>query len=179
MVHVLTDVLRKVHKSLRTDGSLLIIQPAPVNAIIELAIKGNVEFSEELKEPNFDKYLEATRISIHNVLTEQLFVIEHEATTPDEGLYHCNEYNSLDEWIEAHRPSCEDLEAFDEMSAKIRNLARGRDHRISKYWREYKILLRKSQPEYLEISPSPITRQQRRERIIMDDTQLDKKEHLC
>ena len=146
MVHVLTDVLRKVHKSLRTDGSLLIIQPAPVNMIIELEVEGSVEFCEELEEPNFDEYLEATKVSIHNVLAEQLFVIEHEATTPDEGLYHCNEYDSLDEWIEDHRPSCVDLEAFDEMSARIRDLASGRDHRILKYWREYTVLLRKSQP---------------------------------
>lgn len=146
MVHVLTGVLRKVHKSLRTDGSLLIIQPAPVNTIIELKIEGNVEFSEELKEPKFHKYLEATRVSIHNVLAEQLFVIEHKTTTPDEGFYHCDEYDSLDEWIKDRKPFCEDLEAFDEMSVRIRNLASGRDHRILEYWREYKVLLRKSQP---------------------------------
>lgn len=144
MVHVLTNVLRKVHKSLRTSGSLLIVQPAPVNAIIELEIAGNIEFSETLQEPNFNKYLEFTKVSIHIVLIEQLFVIKQETITPDEGLYHCRGYQSLDEWIEDHKPFCEDLEIFDEISAKIKQLAKGREHRILEYWREHKILLCKS-----------------------------------
>ena len=144
MVHVLTDVLRKVHKSLKTNGHLLIIQPAAVNAIIQLEIAGNVEFSEELQEPNFNKHLEFTRDSIRNVLAEQLFVIDQEAITPDEGFYHCREYQSLDEWVEDHRPFCRDLEEFDQISARIKNLVRGREHRILEYWRGYKIRLQKS-----------------------------------
>ena len=147
MVHVLTNVLRKVHESLRADGFLLIIQPAPVNTIVQLEVEGDIELVEELEESNFHKYLEATRVSICNVLVEQLFVAENEATTPDEGSYHCDEYNSLDEWIEHHKPFCEDLEAFDAMSVRIRDLASGMEHRILEYWREYKILLRKSQPK--------------------------------
>ena len=147
MVHVLTSVLRRVHRSLRTNGSLLIVQPARENTIVQLVVGGNVEFCEELEEPNFDKYLEATGLSIRSVLAERLFVLEAEATTPDEDLYHCRDYDSLDDWVEDHRPFCEDLEAFDGVSARIRNLVRGREHRIRKLWREDKILLCKSSQE--------------------------------
>ena len=139
-------MLCKVREALRTNGSVLIIQPAPVNTIIEVKIEGNIEFSEELMEPNFHQYLAATRASINNVVGKQLFVVEDEATTPDEGFYLCNEYGSLDEWIEDHKPSCEDMAALEAMSANIRNITSGREHRILKLWREYKVLLRKSRP---------------------------------
>lgn len=144
-MHVLTDVLRRVHKSLRTDGLLLIVQPAPVNAIIQMEIEGSIEI-EELEEPNFLRYLEATDFSIRNVLAERLFVVEDEATTPDKGLYHCNEYDSLDEWVKDRTAFCEDRETFDALSTKMQSLASGREHRIFEYWREHEILLRKCQP---------------------------------
>ncbi|MFB0546211.1 MAG: hypothetical protein ACETWB_04820 [Anaerolineae bacterium] len=111
-----------------------------------MEIEGSIEFSEEFEEPNFLRYLEATDISIRNVLAERLFVIEDEATTPDDDSYRCNEYGSLDEWVENHAPSCEDLEAFDALSARMRSLASGKEHRVFEYWREYKVLLRKYQP---------------------------------
>jgi len=144
VVHVLTKVLRRIHQSLRDKGSLLIIQPTPENSTIQLEVEGNTKFSEELKEPNFLRYLEATSASIGNIVSEGLFVIEDEAITPDEGSYHSREYDSLDEWVEDHKPFCEDLEAFNEMSVKIRSIAGKQEHRILEYWREDKVLLRRS-----------------------------------
>jgi hypothetical protein len=144
VVHVLTKVLRKIHQSLRVKGSLLIIQPTSENSTIQLEVEGNTKFSEELKEPNFLRYLEATSASIGNIVSEGLFVIEDEAITPDEGSYHSREYESLDEWVEDHKPFCEDLEAFNAMSVKIRNIAGKQQHRILEYWREDKVLLRRS-----------------------------------
>jgi hypothetical protein len=145
VVHVLTDVLRRVHRSLGTDGLLLVIQPAPVNAIIQMEIGGCIEFNEEFEEPNFLRYLEATHVAIRNVLSEQLFAVENEATTPHEGLYHCNEYDSIDEWVEDHTPFCVDGVAFAALSMKMRSLASVREYRIFEYWKEYKVLLRKYQ----------------------------------
>ncbi len=144
MVHVLTEVLRKIHQSLRIKGSLLIIQPAPENSTIQLEVEGNAKFSEELKEPNFLRGLEATRTSINNIVGEGLFVIEDEAITPDKGFFHCREYNSLDEWSEDHKPFCKDLETFNAMSVKIGIIAGRQEHRILEYWREDKVLLRRS-----------------------------------
>ena len=147
MVHVLTDVLRKVHKSLRKGGSLLIIQPAPMDTIIELEIAGNIKLSEAFHEPNFRKILGFTNEAIHNALTEQLFVIEQEAITPDEGFHH-KEYRSLDEWIADYEPLCEDLEELNKLSEKIRKLTKGKRHRILEYWRESEILLFKTLPSH-------------------------------
>ena len=144
MVHVLTEVLLKIHRSLKVNGSLLIIQPTPENSTIQLKVEGNITFSEELEEPNFYRYLEATSASINNLVGEGLFVIEDEAITPDEGCYHCSEYDSLDEWVEDHKPFCRDFEAFNAMSVKIGNIAGKQEHRILEYWREDKVLLRRS-----------------------------------
>lgn len=146
MVHVLNGVLCKVHQSLRANGCVLVVQPALVNPIVELEIGGDIEFRQELKKPIFRRYLEATAVSLRHVIDDRLFVMEHEATTPDGLAYHPDEYDSLDEWINDRRPLCEDLEAFDATTASMRDVARGRDHRIVYYSKEYKALLRRIRP---------------------------------
>ena len=143
MVHVLDGVLCKVHQSLRANGCVLVVQPAPVNPIVELEIGGDIEYRQELKKPDFHQYLKATAVSIRHVIDQHLFVMEHEATTPDGLAYHPDEYDSLDEWIDDRRPLCEDLAAFDALTARMREVARGRVHRIVHYSKEYKVLLRK------------------------------------
>ncbi len=146
MVHVLTEALGKAHQSLRKGGALLITQPAPMDSIIELEIAGKIELSEAFHEVNFRRYLELTEAAIHNALSSQLFIIEVEAITPDEGFHH-KEYPSLDEWIADYKPLCEDLEELRELSARIRNWVGGKDHRIIDNWKESRLLLRKTQPE--------------------------------
>ena len=146
MVHVLNNVLRKVHQSLRAHGCALVVQPAPVDPIMELEIGGKIAYRGELKKPNFRRYLSATAVSIRNIVDEHLFVIEAEATTPDRLFYHADEYDSVDEWIADRRPLCEDLEAFDAITATMRDVAGRREHRVVHYSREYKVLLRKSGP---------------------------------
>ena len=141
MVHVLKEVLRKIHGSLKASGFLLIVQPAPVKTIIQLEIDGKIEFNEEFEEPNFCQYLKATSVAVINVVEEKLFTKENEAIIPA-----CNEYDSIDEWVEDHKPFCEDLDAFVAMSAKIRDMANGRAHRVLEYWREYQVLLSKFSP---------------------------------
>jgi hypothetical protein len=143
VVHVLGEVLRKTHRSLRADGSVLVIQPTRANSLIKLEIGGQVRFSQELQMPNFLGYLEATELSLANAVAEGLFATELEATTPDEGQYHCSEYGSLEEWIEDWKPFCEDLDPFHAMSATIRNLVGREGHRVLEYYRQYEVLLRK------------------------------------
>ena len=139
----MTEVLRKVGKSLRTDGSVLIIQPSPVNPIVEVMVDGFVEFREVTNEQNFRRYLRATADAIQKTVGERYFEIVCEATIPEVDSYHCKEYDTLDEWVEDRISFCEDIEAFSAMSERIRNLVGGRAHRVSEYWREYKVLLRK------------------------------------
>jgi hypothetical protein len=135
------DVLRRVHESLRIDGLLLVMQPAPANATIQMEIENSSGFKEEFKEPNFLRYLKATDVAIRSVLGERLFAVENEATTPQR-----NEYASIDEWVEDRTSFCEDQEAFAALQAEMRSLASGREHRVFEYWKEYEILLHKSEP---------------------------------
>jgi hypothetical protein len=143
VVHVLTEVLSKVHKSLRKGGLLLITQPAPMDSMVELEIAGKIKLREAFHEDNFRKILGFTREAIYNAVTAQLFVIEQEAITPDVG-FHQNEYRSLDEWIEDYEPLCEDLEELHELAAKLSKATKGKDHRIIENWKESKLLLRKT-----------------------------------
>ena len=139
----MTEVLRKVGKSLRTDGTVLIIQPSQENPIVEVKVDGHVEFREVTNEQNFRRYLRATAEAIQKTVGERYFGIVCEATIPEGDSYHCNEYDTLDEWVEDRISFCEDIEAFSAMAESIRNLVGGRAHRVSEYWREYKALLRK------------------------------------
>jgi hypothetical protein len=132
-----------VHKGLRAEGLLLIVQPAPVDPIIHLEIGGRIEVDEELNEPNFNRYLEATEVSIHNVISEHLFVLEDEATIPEEDLFHTVEYDSIDEWVDDCRLTCEDLMPFDTLVARMRDVAGRRKHKVIRYWKEHRVLLRK------------------------------------
>jgi hypothetical protein len=139
-----------VYQSLRANGCVLVVQPALANPIVELEIGGDIEFRQELKKLNFQRYLKATALSIRTVIDEHLFVMESEATTPDGLAYHPDEYDSVDEWIDDRRPLSEDLHEFDAITASMREVARGRDHRIVYYSKEYKALLRQIRP-----SPQP------------------------
>ncbi len=143
MVHILIHVLCKVHKSLRADGLVLIAQPAPTNAIISLEIEGKIEFREELDEPNFGQYLKATKDAIHNIVSEHLFALEADATIPDAELFNAKEYDSIDEWVEDRRPFCEDPMTFDALGARMRDAARGREHKVIRNWKDHRTLLRK------------------------------------
>jgi hypothetical protein len=132
-----------VNKSLRDNSILLILQPAQENSIVQVETDIGIEFSEELIEPNFQRYLNATREAIFNVVMKGLFEIECEATTPEEGTYHCNEYDSIDEWKEDEQIFSADLAELNAMHDRIQKLIDGRKHRILIFWREYKVLLRK------------------------------------
>jgi SAM-dependent methyltransferase len=140
VVHVLSDVLRKVNPSLRADGRMLVMQPAPASAIIELEIGKSSAFKKEFAEPNFLRYLQATHVAIRSVLDERLFAVENESTTPRR-----DEYGSIDEWVEDRAPFCEDPEAFTALQTEMRCLASGEEHRVFEDWNEHEILLRKSQ----------------------------------
>jgi len=145
VVHVLISELRRVHKSLRANGWMLVFQPAQAEATIVLEIGGSIEFCEEFRTPNFHQYLEATITAIDNVLSERLFTIEDEATTPEKG-YHWKDFGSVDEWVGNFEKACVDLDALYAMAAKMRNVARGRKHRVYDGQKEYKVLLRKFNP---------------------------------
>ncbi|MFC1997792.1 hypothetical protein ACFLXI_09370 [Chloroflexota bacterium] len=143
MVHVLSEVLRKVGNSLRKDGKVLIIQPALENPTVEVEMDGRVEFREVTNEQNFRRYLRATVEAIHQSVGEGLFAIAYEDTYPEGNNYHCKEYESLRECEVDRLSFCEDLETFKSMSDRIQKIVKGRKHRVFEYWKEYNVILRK------------------------------------
>ena len=143
MVHVLTSVLKKVHRALRAGGGVLIIQPAPLASIVAVEVAGVAEFCEEFEGPNFRRYLVANGEAIRRAVDEGFFAIDTEGTTPGEGLYHCRSYDSVDEWIADHQSFCEDVEEVEAMSDRIHDVVGPRTHRVLEYYREYRALLRK------------------------------------
>ena len=143
MVHVLVNVLKKIHRALRPGGGVLIIPPAAQASIVAVEIAGSVEFCKEFKGPNFRRYLTANGEAIRRAVDEGLFAIDTEGTTPGEGLYHCRSYGSVDEWIADHQSFCEDVQEVETMSARIHDMVGPRTHRVLEYYREYRALLRK------------------------------------
>ena len=138
------EVLRKVGKSLRDEGFVLIIQPAIEDPVVEVELEGKVVFREVTNEQNFRSYLRATIEAIHQTVDEGVLKMVCEATMPEGNSYHCNEYGSVNEWEEDRLTFCEDIETFTIMSEKIRALVRSQNHRVLEYKKEYKVLLQKN-----------------------------------
>ena len=143
MVHILNTVLKKVHEALRPNGHLLIIQPARRNAIIRLVVKGRERLCEEFDEPNFLDYLRATEHAICLSAEKKLFVTLDEANYPEGDHWLVHVYDSLDEYDEDHRSSCEDIMAFDTLVKRIKKKAGSKAHKVEEYIKEYRILLQK------------------------------------
>jgi len=140
----LKEVLRKVGKSLREEGNVLIIQPAIENPIVEVEVDGKVVFREVTNEQNFRFYLRATEEAIHQTVEEGIFSVGGEAIMPAGNSYHCKEFGSVKEWEEDRLTYCEDIEAFTAMTEKIRARVGSQNHKVFEYWKEYKVLLRKN-----------------------------------
>lgn len=128
---------------MRTDGNLLIIQPAQNNPIVQVEVDGELVFKEETNEKNFRGYLSATMKAIQKSVEEKRFEIVSEAIIPSGKAFHCNEYDSINDWVEDRIAFCEDVSAFNAMAERIQDIIRGREHKVFEFWREYKVLLRK------------------------------------
>ena len=142
MVHVLTEVLRKVRNALKPKGSVLIIQPSIENPIVEVEIKGEVVFREETNEKVFRGYLRATKDAIDRSIRKGLFEKVNEAIIPGKTTYHCDRYDSLSDWVEDSRRFCEDIEELDAITERIKLLVLDQKHKVREYWREYNLLLK-------------------------------------
>ena len=144
MVHVLRDVLKKIHETLRDHGVVLILQPAMGNAIVELIVDGVVKLNEELQEPNFKRFLRATKSAIEVAVAEELFAVEGEVIVPaDENYSLVDEYESIDKWFFDHEPFCEDWGEMKQLADKLHTVTNGKPHLVRCYWRENRMLLRK------------------------------------
>ena len=135
-------MLRKVGKSLRDEGTVLIFQPAIENRIVEVEVNGKVVFRQETIEQNFRDYLHATVEAIHQTVNEGIFEFVHETVIPNGNSYDIKEYESLDKWEEDRLAYCEDLEELSKMSEEMQELVQSRKHKILEYRKEYKVLLR-------------------------------------
>ena len=139
-------ILEKVHKSLKKDGFILIIQPADSTSFVQLEIGGRVELREEFPEPNFAKYLRATHSAMNRVVQDHLFEVVAEVTLPAGDDYLCDEYNSIAAWRSDYEPFCEDLEVFNGLATRMQTIAGNRAHIVKQLSKEHQMLLTKPQP---------------------------------
>jgi len=144
VVHVLTEVLRKVRNVLKPKGSVLIIQPSIENPIVEVEFNGEIVFREETNEKVFRSYLRATKEAIDRSIQEGLFEKVNEVIIPGETTCHCDRYDSIYDWFEDSRRYCEDIEELDAITERIKLLVLDQKHKVREYWREYNLLLQKA-----------------------------------
>jgi hypothetical protein len=143
VVHVLTNVLRKLHRSLRSGGAVLVVQPTRLPATVQLQIDGRVVCSEVMKEPNFGRYLAATHLAIQDSLQRHLFVLEDEAVTPAGPGVWCDRFASINDWLQAYQDYCEDKDELTRVLRSCRAAAASHSHTVLVYRREYRLRLRK------------------------------------
>lgn len=135
-------MLNNVHQSLRDDGLLLIFQPEAEGQYVEVLIDDRVVFREQQKQPDFTRFVGATKSAIDHVLQEGLFARTNELLLPDQ-----HSYESVDAWVEnegLEDPlTPDDNREVETMAARIRDLVKAREHSVLVTCEEYTVLLHK------------------------------------
>jgi len=143
VVHVLTNLLHRIHRSLRAGGLLLLFQPDAAHKIVELTVNDSVLLKEPFEEPNFMGYLMATHTVLENALSAGLFSKEQEMTVPADGTYNFHDFGTIDTWEKEYGWLTDDPDALVVFADKMRQLVDRRDHHVRSYSRDYEVLLRR------------------------------------
>ena len=106
MVHILSKVLKRVHRSLKKGGLLYTSQPSDQKTLIEVSHQGEVAFSDPLEESYFRYFLDVTRQVLLDGVDQGLFTVEAEATHssytefPSVAVWNCDRTASADDAAE-------------------------------------------------------------------------------
>lgn len=116
---------------------MIIIQPHPSPASINVEIDGNLILSEELEEPNFREVLLTARKVINSVTKDGLYQLERQIIIPtEEGCFHYINYESIDDWLDDHLPFSVDQAVLKSFAERVRAIVKSSRYTVTEYFRE-------------------------------------------
>jgi hypothetical protein len=114
VVHILSKVLKRVHRSLKAGGLLYSSQPGEQKTLIEGSCHGEVVFTERLAESYFRYFLDVTRQTLFAGVEQGLFTVEAESTRSTYV-----EFPSVEAWICDRAPTADDAVELNAVAERI------------------------------------------------------------
>lgn len=94
MVHILSEVLEKCHRSLKLGGLLYSSQPGEQKTRVAVQRDGEIVFFLDLKESYFRHFLDLCHDALWQAVDAGLFVVEAEVTWPSQ-----TNFQSINTWL--------------------------------------------------------------------------------
>ena len=138
MVHILSRVLKRVHRSLKEDGRLYSSQPGDQKTLIEVIHKGAVAFSEPLEEAYFRYFLDVTRQTLMDGVELGLFAIESETTHSS-----YTEFPSIAVWNSDRTAQADDAIELNLMAERLEKLFPNGIDSLRQHREDWYLLLKK------------------------------------
>ena len=117
MVHILSNVLNRVHRSLKEGGLLYSSQPGDQKTLIEVCHRGEVAFSEPLAESYFRYFLDVTRQALLGGVDQGMFTVEAETTHSS-----YTEFPSVAAWNSDRTAQADDAVELNAMAERLEKL---------------------------------------------------------
>ena len=95
MVHILSEVLKKSHRSLKPGGLLYSSQPSEQKTRVAVKTDGELVYFLDLEESYFRHFLVLCRSALRRVVDAGLFVVEADVTWPSQ-----TNFQSVNRWLE-------------------------------------------------------------------------------
>jgi len=138
VVHILSKVLKRVHRSLKEGGLLYSSQPGDRKTLIEVLHKGEVAFSEPLEESYFRYFLDVTRQTLIDGVEQELFAVEAEATHSS-----FTEFPSVAAWNSDRTAQADDAIELNLMAERLERLFPDGIDALRQHREDWYLLLKK------------------------------------
>jgi hypothetical protein len=138
VVHILSTVLKRVHRSLKEGGLLYSSQPGDQKTLIEVIYKGEVAFSEPLEESYFRYFLDVTRQTLMDGVEQGLFAIESETTHSS-----YTEFPSIAVWNSDRTAQADDAIELNLMAERLEKLFPDGIDSLRQHREDWYLLLKK------------------------------------
>ncbi len=148
MVHILSNVLKRVHRSLKTGGLLYSSQPGDRKTLIEVHYQDAVAFSEPLAESYFRYFLDVTRQTLMSGVASGLFTVESETTHSS-----YTEFPSVAAWNADRTAQADDAVELNDMADRLEKLFPDGIDSLRQHREDWYLLLRKIENNRIQVRP--------------------------
>ena len=139
------NVLKKVHRALGTGGRLIVTQPYPSPAKVQIVVDGRTVMQDTLREPNYRKIIVSARKAIARVVDAGLYREELHLIKPPEDDHPLHmSFDSIDEWLDAYWKYSVDRSVRTDFAARAKRCVRSQRYSVVEFYRQEVTILMKA-----------------------------------
>ena len=138
MVHILSGVLKKCHRSLKPGGLLYSSQPGEEKTRLAVQSDGEIVYCHDLEESYFRHFLVLCRDALWQAVDARLFVVEAEVTWPSQ-----TNFPSFDTWLADRMNDSEDDDELRAVATTLQTRFPGGIDLLEQHRQNWGLLLKK------------------------------------